>query len=106
MGPSRVENFELDLESLGWIDIRRRNTQQVDSQSMRIALAGSAISDAAASVAAPSATHTVFAIWLGCGRIPKFRAGTNGRDVDVLHFLSREETRPSEQFTFRGAFAS
>jgi hypothetical protein len=77
-------------------DVRWRNAQQIDSQSMRVALVGSAISDAAAAVTSPSAMRVIFTICLRCWRVPKFRARTNVRDVDVLHFLGCEETRPSE----------
>ncbi len=80
---SRIKNFELDLEWLRRINVRRSDTQQVDSQSMRVTLVRSAISHAAATVTA--AEHTAFTF--RCRRVPKLCALTNIRDVNELHFL-------------------
>ena len=80
---SRIKNFEIDLERQRRINVRRCDTQQVDSQSMRVTLVRSAISDAAADVTAAERA----AFTLRCWRVPKLRALTNIRDVNELHFL-------------------
>src|SRR5713226_9422485 len=91
---SVVKHFKLDLERLGCVNVRRSNTQQVDSQSMRIALVGRAICHAATAGTTANTMRALLTIRLRCWRVPKFRARTNVRDVDVLDFLGLQETGP------------
>src|SRR5271167_3233242 len=94
---SRVKNFELDLEWLRGIYIRRGDAQQIDSQFMRVALVWCTISHAETAVTTANTTRAFFTIRLRCRRVPEFRALTKSSEVDIFDFLRPQETRQGEQ---------
>lgn len=89
-----IQNLELGLERFEWIDVRRCDTHQVDSQSVGVALVGRTIHDTDTAGATANTGRAVLASRRGCRRVAELGPLLDSREVDVFDFLRRHELGP------------